>query len=76
MDLRQRSATLAVIVAAGALLTPGVATAKIKSVDTSCTNNGGAMPTGQQPSCQNSGGLDQQSENQNPAGHAPAGQNP
>jgi hypothetical protein len=48
--------------------------AKIQPVDTSCTNNGGAQPGGQQPSCQG-GGLTQQSENQNPSGSAPPGQN-
>jgi hypothetical protein len=53
----------------------GAAFAKISSVDTSCTNNGGHQPGGQQPSC-TGGGLTQQSENQNPAGHAPPGQNP
>lgn len=47
----------------------GVADAKIQPVDTQCTNNGG-----QQPSC-TGGGLTQESENQNPAGHAPRGQN-
>jgi hypothetical protein len=52
----------------------GVATAKISSVDTSCTNGGGNQPGGQQPSC-TGGGLTQNSENQNPAGSAPPGQN-
>jgi hypothetical protein len=56
-------------------LTGGAATAKIQPVDTSCTNQGGQQPGGQQPSCQG-GGLTQQSENQNPSGHAPPGQNP
>jgi hypothetical protein len=50
------------------------ASAAIKPVDTSCTNNGGNQPGGQQPSCKG-GGLNQQTENQNPAGHAPPGQN-
>lgn len=53
----------------------GSAFAKISSVDTSCTNKGGHQPGGQQPSC-TGGGLTQQSENQNPVGHAPPGQNP
>jgi hypothetical protein len=53
----------------------GVAFAKIQSVDTSCTNGGGNQPGGQQPTCQG-GGLMQQTENQNPAGQAPPGQNP
>jgi hypothetical protein len=51
------------------------ASAKIQTVDVSCTNQGGQQPGGQQPSCQG-GGLTQQSENQNPAGNAPPGQNP
>jgi len=53
----------------------GVAFAKIQSVDTSCTNQGGNQPGGQQPSC-SGGGLTQESENQNPSGAAPPGQNP
>jgi hypothetical protein len=52
----------------------GVADAKIQPVDTQCTNNGGNQPGGQQPSCTGSG-LTQETENQNPAGHAPPGQN-
>jgi hypothetical protein len=48
--------------------------AKITPTDTSCTNGGGTQPGGQQPTC-TGGGLTQQSENQNPSGAAPAGQN-
>jgi hypothetical protein len=50
------------------------AAAKIQPVDTSCTNGGGNQPGGQQPSCQG-GGLTQETENQNPSGSAPPGQN-
>ncbi|MFI6661775.1 hypothetical protein ACIBL8_40365 [Streptomyces sp. NPDC050523] len=50
------------------------AQAKIAPVDTSCTNNGGHQPGGQQPTC-TGGGLTQNSDNENPAGHAPPGQN-
>jgi 20S proteasome alpha/beta subunit len=54
--------------------TSNLAYAKISSTDTSCTNAGGNQPGGQQPSC-TGGGLTQQTENQNPAGSAPPGQN-
>jgi hypothetical protein len=52
-----------------------VSFAKITAVDTACTNNGGHQAGGQQPTCKGSGQT-QESENQNPAGHAPPGQNP
>jgi len=71
------AATL-VAVAAGvtvSVLPAQVASAKIQPVDVSCTNGGGNQPGGQQPSC-TGGGLTQNSENQNPAGAAPPGQNP
>jgi uncharacterized protein HemX len=50
------------------------ASAKITEEDTSCENRGGHEPGGQQPSCEGEG-LTQNTENQNPAGHAPPGQN-
>ena len=63
-------------IAAGAAVVPTVgAMAKISSVDTSCSNGGGNLPQGQQPTC-TGGGLTQNTENQNPAGHAPGGHNP
>jgi hypothetical protein len=69
-------AVTAMIIATGGAVVPSVgAMAKITSVDTSCTNNGGNQPGGQQPSC-TGGGLTQDTENQNPAGQAPPGQNP
>ena len=52
----------------------GVADAKIHQEPIQCDNNGGQQPGGQQPSCHGNG-LTQVSENQNPAGHAPPGQN-
>jgi hypothetical protein len=54
--------------------TSNLAYAKISSADTSCTNGGGSQPGGQQPTC-TGGGLTQQTENQNPSGSAPPGQN-
>jgi hypothetical protein len=75
--LRTRSARMAAAAVIGifALVPSGVAVAKIRPVDTSCTNNGGNDPGGQQPTC-TGGGLNQNTENQNPAGQAPPGQNP
>jgi hypothetical protein len=64
----------AVGLAATTIALSNTAYAKINSVDTSCTNGGGNQPGGQQPTC-TGGGLTQQSENQNPAGSAPPGQN-
>jgi hypothetical protein len=73
--LRQRKVVAAVASAAAVVaLVPAGAAGKISPVDTSCTNGGGNQPGGQQPTC-TGGGLDQQSENQNPAGHAPGGHN-
>lgn len=66
-------ATAVAIAGAAAPMTG--AFAKIEPVNTSCTNNGGNQPGGQQPTCTGSG-LTQNTENQNPAGHAPPGQNP
>ena len=74
MKRKRLAGVLAVAALSAGLAVPGGAVAKIASVDTSCTNNGGNTPGGQQPSC-TGGGLTQNSENQNPAGHAPPGQN-
>jgi hypothetical protein len=63
---------LSLAVVASSMVTPALA--KINSVDTSCTNGGGNQPGGQQPTC-SGGGLTQQTENQNPSGNAPPGQN-
>ena len=46
----------------------------IQPVDTGSTNPGGKMAPGQQPTAQGQGQT-QMTENQNPAGKAPAGQN-
>jgi Spy/CpxP family protein refolding chaperone len=70
--------TLMAIAVAAAMIAPAVgaqpAMAKISSVDTSCSNGGGNQPGGQQPTCSGTG-LTQNSENQNPSGSAPPGQN-
>jgi hypothetical protein len=70
--LAAMAVTLSVAMLVSSLATP--VQAKIESVDTSCSNGGGNQPGGQQPTC-SGGGLTQQSENQNPAGNAPSGQN-
>ena len=70
--------TLMAIAVAATMIAPAAAAqpamAKISNVDTSCSNGGGNQPGGQQPTC-NGGGLTQNSENQNPSGSAPPGQN-
>jgi hypothetical protein len=78
--LMQRKITMlvAIVVVAAALaiapLLVNGAYAAISSTNTGCTNNGGGSPGGQQPTCTGSG-LTQQTQNQNPAGSAPPGQN-
>lgn len=66
---------IAAVAVSAALVVPTTpAFAKIASVDTSCTNNGGNQAGGQQTTCTGAGQT-QQSENQNPAGQAPPGHN-
>jgi hypothetical protein len=64
----------AIGLAAATVFTINLAYAAISPANTGCTNNGGNQPGGQQPTCSGSG-LTQQTENQNPAGSAPPGQN-
>ena len=74
-DRRQRIALLvAAVVMALTMSFSGVAFAKIAPVDTGCETRGGGEPGGQQPTCKG-GGLEQQTESQNPAGNAPKGHN-
>lgn len=74
MNKLRRSITIGLVALSLTGTGAGVASAKITPVNTSCENNGGQMPGGQQPNCKG-GGLTQNSENQNPAGKAPPGQN-
>ena len=77
MEIKTIFAIVTVVAAVGlaaTVATSNLAYAKISPVDTSCSNRGGHEPGGQQPSCKGSG-LTQHTENQNPAGHAPPGQN-
>lgn len=74
--MRRIKRALLIFAVAFALSLPGGAAvfAAITPVDIACENRGGQLPPGQQPTCQG-GGLEQDTENQNPAGHAPPGQN-
>ena len=79
MNTKTTLQIIAIVAALGLAITTvattnNVAYAKIAATDTSCTNGGGNQPGGQQPSCQGAG-LTQETENQNPAGSAPPGQN-
>ena len=67
--------TAALLVATMAMaVLAGPAFAQIREVPTACETKGGGTPPGQQPACQG-GGLVQETENQNPSGKAPPGQN-
>ena len=71
-----RGIAAAAVGASVVLLPAGIAQGKITPEPVSCETPGGSQPTGQQPECKgNSRQLDQQTENQNPAGKAPAGHN-
>ena len=67
---------LALAVLATSMATPASAKIIPVTTDASCTNQGGNQPGGQQPSCEGQGLTQQtETENQNPAGSAPPGQN-
>jgi hypothetical protein len=79
MNTRTTLQIIAILAAVGVAITTvattsNMAYAKISAADTSCTNGGGQQPGGQQPTC-TGGGLTQETENQNPSGAAPPGQN-
>jgi hypothetical protein len=70
------ASALALAVLATSMATPASAKITPVTTDVSCENQGGNEPGGQQPSC-TGGGLTQntETENQNPSGAAPPGQN-
>jgi hypothetical protein len=72
VGLAAAAVTLSVAMLVSSLATP--VQARIQEADISCANPAGNEPGGQQPSCQNEN-LTQESENQNPSGAAPPGQN-
>jgi Spy/CpxP family protein refolding chaperone len=65
---------VALVMVAMFVATAMPAFAKIQDVDVACENPAGSEPGGQQPSCKNAN-LTQETEAQNPSGHAPPGQN-
>ena len=72
--MRRRIALFVAVVMMLTMSFSGAAFAKIKAVPTECETKSGQLPPGQQPECQG-GGLEQETENQNPSGKAPPGQN-
>lgn len=74
MSMFRRAMAAAIATAAFVGVAPGTAFAKITPVPTECTNPAGKQPGGQQPECKG-GAHEQETENQNPSGHAPPGRN-
>jgi hypothetical protein len=74
--LTAMAVALSVAMLVSSVAAPAAAKISPVTTDTGCTNGGGNSPGGQQPSCQGSGLTQQtETENQNPAGSAPPGQN-
>jgi hypothetical protein len=70
------ASALALVVLATSIVTPAFAAITPVTTDTSCTNSGGNQAPGQQTTCTGSGQTQQtETENQNPSGAAPPGQN-
>ena len=66
--------TVALVMAAMMVVMAVPVFAKITAEPVACESGGGNLPPGQQPECKG-GGLEQQTENRNPSGKAPPGQN-
>jgi len=74
--LAAMAVTLSVAMLVSSVAAPVQAKISPVTTDTGCTNGGGNPPGGQQPSCTGSGLTQEtETENQNPSGAAPPGQN-
>ena len=69
-----RALAVAILTALLGISTGAVTLAKITPEPVACETKSGQQPAGQQPACKG-GGLEQKTENRNPAGKAPPGQN-
>jgi hypothetical protein len=74
--LAAMAVTLSVAMLVSSVATPVAAKITPVTTDTACTNGGGNQPRGQQPTCSGEGLTQEtETENQNPSGAAPPGQN-